>query len=268
MGTYLDQILEHHRAVAAADRRSLNVLMDEAGEFAQPRGFRNAIRSLDEGLMAVIAEIKRRSPSRGDLAVDLDPAEMAVAYMDGGATCLSVLTDQDHFGGSTADLRSARGAVPLPVLRKDFTVDPRDVCDAALMGADAVLLIAAALDDSELSDFLDLATELGLDALAEVHDEAELERVLAAGADLVGVNQRDLYTFQVDTDRARRVGARIPAGVERVAESGVRTRADAAALYDSGFRAILVGESLVTSGDPCGAVAALVASGSSGTTAG
>ncbi|MBS1265903.1 MAG: Indole-3-glycerol phosphate synthase [Acidimicrobiaceae bacterium] len=268
MGTYLDQILEHHRAVAAADRRSLSVLMDEAGEFAQPRGFRNAIGSLDEGLMAVIAEIKRRSPSRGDLAVDLDPAEMAVAYMDGGATCLSVLTDQVHFGGSTDDLRSARGAVPLPVLRKDFTVDPRDVCDAALMGADAVLLIAAALDDSELSDFLDLATELGLDALAEVHDEAELERVLAAGADLVGVNQRDLYTFQVDTDRARRVGARIPAGVERVAESGVRTRADAAALYDSGFRAILVGESLVTSGDPCGAVAALVASGSSGTTAG
>ncbi|MDP7550446.1 MAG: indole-3-glycerol phosphate synthase TrpC [Acidimicrobiales bacterium] len=268
MGTYLDEILDHHRAVAAADSRSLDALIDEAGQFAQPRGFRNAIRSLDEGLMAVIAEIKRRSPSRGDLAIDLDPAETAGAYMAGGATCLSVLTDQDHFGGSAADLRSARGAVPIPVLRKDFTVDPRDVCDAALMGADAVLLIAAALDDSELSDFLALSRELGLDSLAEVHDESELERVLAAGADLVGVNQRDLNTFQVDSDRARRVGACIPAGVERVAESGVRTQEDAAVLYDAGFRAILVGESLVTSGDPGGAVADLVAAGSAGTRAG
>ena len=268
VGTYLDEILEHHRSVAAADGRSLDALIDEARGFAQPRGFRNAIRSVDEGLMAVIAEIKRRSPSRGDLAVDLDPAETAGAYMAGGATCLSVLTDEDHFGGSAADLRSASGAVPLPVLRKDFTVDPRDVCDAALMGADAVLLIAAALDDAELSDFLALSRELGLDALAEVHDEAELERVLAAGADLVGVNQRDLNTFQVDSDRARRVGACIPVGVERVAESGVRAQEDVAGLYDAGFRAVLVGESLVTSGDRSGAVAALVAAGSSGTRSG
>lgn len=268
VATYLDRILEHHRAVASADDRSLDALIEQALAVAEPRGFRLAIQSVDDDLMAVIAEVKRRSPSRGDLAADLDPAETASAYVAGGAVCLSVLTDSEHFGGSAADLRSARASVPVPVLRKDFTVDARDVCDAALMGADAVLLIAAALDDSELVDFMALAGELGLDALAEVHDEAELERVLVAGADIVGVNQRDLVTFEVDPDRARRVGASIPPEVERVAESGVRGPEDAGALYAAGFRAVLVGESLVTSGDRSGAVAALVAAGSAGAGAG
>jgi indole-3-glycerol phosphate synthase len=209
------------------------------------------------GDLAVIAEIKRRSPSRGDLAAGLDPAEVAQSYADGGAAALSVLTDTDAFGGSAADLASARSAVTLPVLRKDFTVDARDVCDARLMGADAVLLIAAALDDNELARFDELARHLGLDVLVEVHDEPELDRAVALGADLVGVNQRDLVTFAVDTDRAVRMAPRMPDGVVRVAESGVGGADDARRLSDAGYHAVLVGESVVTSGDRASAVRAL-----------
>lgn len=194
--------------------------------------------------------MKRRSPSKGDLFADLDPAELATTYAAGGASCLSVLTDEIWFGGSAADLRVARAAVDMPVLRKDFTVDARDVVDARLMGADCVLLIAAALDDVELADFHTLAHELGLDVLVEVHDEAELERALAVGADLIGVNQRDLVTFEVDQQRAVRMAPQMPSGVVRVAESGVRDRADAVALTAAGYHALLIGETLVTSGAP------------------
>jgi len=200
--------------------------------------------------IGVISEVKRRSPSKGDLAPDLDPASTAIRYAEGGASCLSVLTDADWFGGSFDDLRQARAAVSLPVLRKDFTVDPRDVVDARLIGADAVLLIVAALDDRELTDFLDLGRQLDLDVLVEVHDEAELERALMAGADLVGVNQRDLVTFEVDQQRALRLAPLIPDGVVRVAESGIRNRSDAEALAAGGYHALLVGETLVTSADP------------------
>ena len=210
-----------------------------------------------DGELAVIAEVKRRSPSRGDLMVDLDPVEVATSYADGGASCLSVLTDSEWFGGSADDLRAARAASGLPVLRKDFTIDARDVCDARIMGADAVLLIAAALDDSELGDFSALATELGLDALVEVHDEAELERALAVGAGLVGVNQRDLLTFEVDTARATRVAAAIPPEVRSVAESGIMGPEDAALLAAAGYDAVLVGESVVVSDDRRAAVTAL-----------
>ncbi len=198
----------------------------------------------------MIAEVKRRSPSKGDLFADLDPGALALKYESGGATCLSVLTDADWFGGSAADLGAAREATSLPVIRKDFTVDARDIADARLMGADCVLLIAAVLDDAELADFHCLASELGLDALVEIHDEAELDRALAVGADLVGVNQRDLLTFEVDQDRAVRMAPLMPAGVVRVAESGVRHRADASILHDAGYHALLVGETLVRSGDP------------------
>lgn len=211
----------------------------------------------DAGEVAVIAEVKRRSPSKGALAPDLDPAALAADYESGGAACLSVLTDVEFFGGSPADLAAARAACALPVLRKDFTVDARDVADARLMGADCVLLIAAALDDAELAGFLELARRLGLDALVEVHDEPELARAVDAGADLVGVNQRDLVTFEVDTERAVRMAPQMPEGVVRVAESGVRGAGDAAELAAAGYHAVLVGESLVTSGDPGAAVAAL-----------
>jgi indole-3-glycerol phosphate synthase len=256
--TYLDRILEAHRRRAAADRRDPGELGARAAAMAPTRGFTAALTAVaDAGDLAVIAEVKRRSPSKGDLFADLDPAEVARAYEVGGAACLSVLTDAEFFGGSPDDLAAARAACSLPVLRKDFTVSALDVLDARLMGADAVLLIAAALDDDELGSFHDLAVRVGLDALVEVHDEAEADRAVAVGATLVGVNQRDLVTFAVDTARAVRVAPRLPPGVVRVAESGVRGGPDARVLAEAGYHAVLVGESLVTSGDPAAGVAAL-----------
>jgi indole-3-glycerol phosphate synthase len=257
VATYLDRILAAHRAAAAEDPRRLEPLLDEARTAPAPRGFADALRTDAERGLAVIAEVKRRSPSKGDLAVDLDPAGTARDYVAGGACCLSVLTDVAFFGGSVADLQEARSAVAVPVLRKDFTVDARDVADARRMGADAVLLIVAALDDAELADLHDLALDLGLDVLVEVHDEAELERGLATGATVVGVNQRDLTTFEVDPARAVRVGQAMPGGVVRVAESGIRGPADAVALAEAGFHAVLVGESVVTAGDRVASVAGL-----------
>jgi len=257
VATYLDRILAAHRAAAAADERSLADLIEAAHSIATPRGFAAALADAATAGVAVIAEVKRRSPSKGDLAVALDPAVMGAAYAAGGATCLSVLTDAEFFGGSVPDLRAARDAVTVPVLRKDFTVDLRDVCDTRLMGADAALLIVAALDDSELASMHGLAVELGLDALVEVHDEHELERALAVGATLVGVNQRDLVSFEVDTDRAARVAAAMPPGIVRVAESGISSPRDLPALIAAGFHAVLVGESVVTSRDPAASVAAL-----------
>ena len=168
-----------------------------------------------------------------------------------------MLTDEAFFGGSVADLQAARGSTTLPAIRKDFTVSERDVCDARLMGADCVLLIAAALAPAELVAFHRLAREIGLDVLVEVHDEGELEVAVQAGATLVGVNQRDLVTFQVDHERAVRVAGRMPEGVVRVAESGVRDAADAASLRAAGYHAILVGESLVTSPDPAATLRSL-----------
>jgi indole-3-glycerol phosphate synthase len=255
MVTYLDRILAAHRAADAADGRDRAELWARAAVAAPVRGFTAALRS-GRGL-SVIAEVKRASPSRGPLAPDLDPAALAAAYRAGGAACLSVLTDSEFFAGSAGDLAAARAAVDLPVLRKDFTVGPADVCDARLMGADAVLLIAAALSPLLLDELIALARTLGFDALVEVHDEEEAERALAGGATLIGVNQRDLVTFEVDTERAVRVAKVLPDGVVRVAESGIRSRDDAARLADAGFDAVLVGESLVTAPDPAAAVAAL-----------
>ncbi|HUZ43727.1 MAG TPA: indole-3-glycerol phosphate synthase TrpC [Acidimicrobiales bacterium] len=255
MATYLDAILAAHRAAGEKDGREAEVIFAEAGARAEPvRDFEAALRA--PGL-SVIAEVKRRSPSKGDLAPDLDPAGLARAYAAGGAACLSVLTDVEFFGGSAADLAAARAATELPVLRKDFTVSALDVADARLMGADAILLIAAALSDAELAELAARAAGLGLTVLHEVHDEAELERVLDVGATLVGVNQRDLFSFEVDTDRAVRVGRSMPDGVVRVAESGISGPEDAVRLTDAGFDAVLVGESLVRSPDPAAAVAAL-----------
>ncbi len=255
MATYLDRIVARHREVAAADRRSTDELIEATSAIAPTRGFRAALAAC--GHLAVISEVKRRSPSKGDLNTALDPVALAGEYERGGASCLSVLTDEEFFGGSVADLQAARGACGLPVLRKDFTVSERDVLDARLMGADCVLLIAAALERAELVAFHQLAVEVGLDVLVEIHDEAELEVALAAGATMVGVNQRDLVTFRVDHERAVRMAGLMPAGVVRVAESGVRGPADATSLHAAGYHAVLVGESLVTSGDPAAAVAAL-----------
>ncbi|HUP74040.1 MAG TPA: indole-3-glycerol phosphate synthase TrpC [Acidimicrobiales bacterium] len=258
MATYLDRILAAHRARAADDDRRLAPLVEAAGALAPARGFRAAlVEHAERDGTAVIAEVKRRSPSRGALAADLDPRVLARAYASGGAACLSVLTDVEFFGGSASDLAAARTASGRPVLRKDFTVDARDVCDARIMGADCVLLIAAALDDAELADFHQLSREIGLDVLVEIHDEAELERALRVGPGLIGVNQRDLVTFEVDQARARRMAPLMPAGVVRVAESGIRGADDAAALIAAGYHALLVGETLVKAGDPAAAVETL-----------
>jgi indole-3-glycerol phosphate synthase len=253
--TYLDSILEHHRLVADADHRSIEALITEAMHMPTSRGFGAALRAQPN--LAVIAEIKRRSPSKGDLFADLDPVALAQAYETGGASCLSVLTDSPHFGGSVEDLQLARNASSLPVVRKDFTVSERDVLDTRIMGADCVLLIAAALDKGELVALHERATSIGLDVLVEIHDEAELEVALSAKASIIGVNQRDLVTFRVDHERAVRMAALIPADVVRIAESGVRDRNDAQSLRDAGYDAVLVGESLVTAADPAAAIAEL-----------
>jgi indole-3-glycerol phosphate synthase len=248
LATYLDRILDRHREVAESDRRSLDQLIAEAKNCGPTRPFADALAPSDR--LAVISEIKRRSPSKGVLREGLDPAEFALVYEAAGASCLSVLTDGEFFGGSPEDLQAARGACTLPVLRKDFTVCAHDVADARLMGADCVLLIAAALSQPELVDLHALGKELGLDVLVEIHDEAELERALLAGALMIGVNQRDLVTFEVDHARAVRMGALIPGDLVKVAESGVRGPEDAAALMEAGYHAVLVGETLVTAADP------------------
>ena len=259
MPAYLDTIVAAHRASAAADRRDAHELVDRALELPPTRGFTENLGYGDEedGL-AVISEIKRRSPSKGDLDPDLDPAVVAADYQAGGASALSVLTDREFFGGSPDDLHAAREACDLPVLRKDFTVSSNDIADARLMGADAVLLIVAALTPEELRAFVALAGRLGLDALVEVHDEDELARALAAQATLIGVNQRDLRTFEVDHERALRMASQFPEGVTSVAESGIRGPEDAARLSDAGFDAVLVGETLVRSADRRSAVASLL----------
>ena len=258
MATYLDRIVAAHRARAAADPRAPGALLDRALTTGPARPFAAALRR--PGGPAVIAEIKRRSPSRGVLAPGLVAGEVARSYQAGGAAALSVLTDTEFFGGSAADLGEARGACSLPVLRKDFTVDRRDVLDARIMGADAVLLIVAALDDIELRTLVELSAEVGLDAVVEVHDEAEVDRALAAGATTVGVNQRDLLSFAVDSERALRLAPLLPAGTVTVAESGIKGPSDVARLAEAGYDAVLVGEWLVTSADREAAVRSLQAS--------
>jgi indole-3-glycerol phosphate synthase len=259
MPAYLSTIVAAHRAQAEGDRRDLAAALEDAGQVGGVRSFVDAIRAEASHMgMAVISEIKRRSPSKGDLDLGLDPTLVATDYEAGGAACLSVLTDQDFFGGSRNDLQMARSACALPVLRKDFTVSALDVCDARLMGADAVLLIVAALSYEELARFLDLARQLELTALVEVHDEAELQKALTAGAEVVGVNQRDLRTFEVDHQRALKLGGMMPDGVVAVAESGIRDSDDVRRLSEAGYQAVLVGETLMRSGDRRAAVQELL----------
>lgn len=244
---YIDKIVDQHRTAALADTRDLDKLISQAKISLPPRGFEKRLRQDSVTKLAVIAEIKRRSPSKGVLKSDLNPKVIADQYLQGGASCLSILTDTEFFGGSVKDLEDARQAVDLPILRKDFTVSSKDICDAKIMNADCVLLIVAALNKTELKDLHDLATDLSLDVLVEIHDEKELEVALEIGANLIGVNQRDLKTFEVDHQRAVRMANKMPSHVVRIAESGVKTRDDAQSLRDAGYHAILVGESLVIS---------------------
>lgn len=252
----LDRILETKRAEIAAlggrraglEREARDAVRAAAGR-GSGRGFRAALTRPDGGL-AVIAEIKRRSPSKGPLAPDLDPAATARAYAEGGAAALSVLTDREFFGGSLDDLAAARAAADRPVLRKDFVIDEVQVYETRLV-ADAMLLIAAAVtDDGLLAALHALAGELGLDVLVEVHDAAEIDRALAAGAGVVGVNARDLGTFAEDLATPERLAGRLPDAVVAVAESAIRSPTDASRMAAAGFDAVLVGEMLVRSADP------------------
>jgi indole-3-glycerol phosphate synthase len=224
----------------------------------KPRDFTGALRAPS---VSVIAEIKRRSPSAGELNIDLDPADLARQYAGGGASCLSVLTDIEYFGGSVDDLQMARAAVEVPVLRKDFTVDSRDVIDARTMGADAILLIVAALSDHELSEFIGVANQLSLSVLVEVHDKQEIQRALNCGAVVIGVNQRNLHTFEIDPHLAETLAADLPANVMKVAESGIRTPDDIVRLAGAGYDAVLVGTSVVTAEEAQNAVSGLVEAG-------
>lgn len=259
--TVLDRILAAKREEVARLREPgpRGALEQAARSAPPPRDFAGALRAPDRRL-AVIAELKRRSPSKGDLAPDLDPERTARAYEEGGAAALSVLTDEAFFGGSVDDLRAARDATAIPVLRKDFTLDPVQVYEARAIGADAVLLIVAALpEDALLAELHALAHELALAVLVEAHDARELERALAAGATIVGVNCRDLGTFAEDLTTAERLAATIPSGVIAVAESAIREPADAARMAAAGYDAVLVGEMLVREEDPAAAVGSLAA---------
>jgi indole-3-glycerol phosphate synthase len=255
----LDEILDTKRDEVAGLRPRRAALEAEARSAPPARDFAGALRRPD-GRLAVIAEIKRRSPSKGALAPDLDPAAIAARYAAGGAAALSVLTDGPWFDGSLDDLRAARASVPLPVLRKDFTLDPVQLYEARAAGADAVLLITAALsDDGLLADLVALSGELGLAALVEVDDEPGLERAVAAGAAVVGVTNRDLRTFGEDLGTAERLAALMPPGVTAVAESAIRSPDDAQRMAGAGFSAVLVGEALVRATDPEAAVRQLAA---------
>ena len=242
----LRRIVRTKQGEIAALLPRLSTLRAEAARMAPCRGFGASLKA--GASVALIGEFKRRSPSAGALGGDAGPAATAVAYQEAGAAALSVLTDGEYFGGSLADLGQARAACQLPVLRKDFVLDPVQVYEARAAGADAVLLIARILDDAQLAELLQTARDAGLDALVEVHDEGELSRALAGGAALVGVNNRDLATFQTDLGISTRLAPHVPAGRTLVAESGIRTSADVERLAEAGVDAILVGEALMRAG--------------------
>ncbi len=235
-------------------RRSAADLRAALADVDPPRDPMPVLRSRGS---SVIAEVKRRSPSKGDLAEIPDPAALATAYADGGAAAISVLTEERRFGGSLADLRAVRAAVEVPLLRKDFVVDTYQVLEARVAGADLVLLIVAALDDDLLRRLHDAARDLGMQVLVEVHDERETARAVALGAELVGVNARNLKTLEVDPDTFGRLAPLVPDDRVLVAESGIAGPADARRYVDQGARVVLVGEALVRDGDPAAAVRSL-----------
>ena len=215
------------------------------------RGFGAALRAkVAAGSAAVIAEIKKASPSKGVMRADFRPAEIAASYAAGGAACLSVLTDVDFFQGADAYLQQARASCALPVLRKDFTVDAYQVYEARALGADCILLIVAALEDRDLRELATLAQSLGLDVLVEVHDGAELDRALATGTTLIGINNRNLRTFETRLETTLELRDRVPADRLLVTESGIHTRADVAQMRAAGVHAFLVGEAFMRADDP------------------
>jgi indole-3-glycerol phosphate synthase len=245
----LDRIVAQTRIRVARQRQLVPSarLEEQARALPRTRDFLGALRG---GRIGCIAEFKRRSPSAGWIREGADPAQIAVRYRSAGAAALSVLTDEPFFGGSLADLQRARRATDLPVLRKDFMVDAYQLVEARAAGADAVLLIVSVLTDPELRALMAAAERWGLHVLCEAHDEAEIERAVAASARIIGLNQRDLRTFEVDTTLALRLRDRVPGSCVYVAESGIRTAADVERLREGGVDAILVGEALMRAADP------------------
>jgi indole-3-glycerol phosphate synthase len=263
MSDILAKIAAYKRDEVAARKAARTVDEVEAAARAAsaPRGFRAALeRAHGPGRLALIAEIKKASPSKGLIRADFDPPQLAKAYEAGGAACLSVLTDAPSFQGADDYMTAARDAVALPCIRKDFLVDPWQVAESRALGADAILVILAMVDDALAAALMSEARRLGMDALVEVHDEAEMARAGALGADLVGVNNRDLRTFVTDLAVTERLAPYAPKDALLVTESGLFTATDAARLERSGARAMLVGESLMRQADVTAATKALLAS--------
>lgn len=261
MSDILARIAAYKREEVAARKgaRSLAEVEAAARAVDPPRGFRRALEAAHApGRLALIAEIKKASPSKGLIREDFDPPVLARAYQAGGAACLSVLTDGPSFQGADAYLGAARAATALPCLRKDFLLDPWQTAESRALGADAILVILAMVDDALAGELMAAARDHGVDALVEVHDEAEMDRAGALGADLIGVNNRDLRTFVTDLAVTERLAPRAPAGALLVTESGVFTPSDAARLERAGAAAMLVGESLMRQPDVAGATRALL----------
>jgi len=246
----LARIVSHKQRELAEARVSIDELEAKAAGLSR-RDFAGALTAAPP---AVIAEIKKASPSKGLLVQHFSPADIALAYQTGGAAALSVLTDREFFQGSLVHLQDARAGVTIPALRKDFTIDRYHVAEAAAAGADAILLIVAALTDKQLQDYREYSSSFGMAALVEVHDAAELDRAVASGARIIGVNNRDLRTFEVRLGTSLDLAHRIPPGVIRVSESGIHSRADVAILQAAGYSAFLVGEHLMKSGDAAHAI--------------
>jgi indole-3-glycerol phosphate synthase len=264
MMTHLDRILPMTRStVAAAKARVPQSELERLAEAYQPRGWARALRQQSASGPAIIAEIKKASPSKGLIREDFDVTKIARSYFAGGAAALSVLTDEPFFQGCLRNLELASAAVPLPCLRKDFTVDEYQIVEARAHHGDAILLIAAALTDNELRSFAQAAHDRSLDVLAEVHTAEELDRVLStlgeSGADAIGVNNRNLKTFEVRLETSIELVERIPRAVVRVAESGIAGPEDLARLRAAGFDAFLIGESLMRQPDPGAGLAAMLA---------
>jgi indole-3-glycerol phosphate synthase len=257
--TIFDRKIEE---VAARKRQRSLAELEQACSLIDPaRGFRRALFGrVAQGEAAVIAEVKKASPSKGVIREAFYPAEIAASYEAGGAACLSVLTDIDFFQGADDYLQAARGACSLPVLRKDFTLDPYQIWEARALGADAILLIVACLELPHLKDLHDCAREAGLDVLVEVHDEAELDEALTLGGDLIGINNRDLHTFDTSLDTTYRLLERIPAEVQVVTESGFSSAAEVGEMRGRGVHTFLIGETFMRAEDPGAALAAMFSS--------
>jgi indole-3-glycerol phosphate synthase len=244
-------VAQKRRELARTSSRRAALERQAAATRSGRRDFREALASR---CPAIIAEIKKASPSRGVLTTDFDPVRLAAEYECGGAVALSVLTDGTFFQGSLADLAAARAAVKLPVLRKDFTLDAVHVIEAAAHGADAVLLIAAVLDETQIRELRELAARYELASVVEVHDRPELDRALSAGAEIIGVNNRNLSTFEVTIETSLRLAEHMPDGVIKISESGIQSRQDIRRLQQSGYSAFLIGEHLMKAGNPAKAL--------------